>query len=66
MSGSEPELPELPALDLDERDEDGPVGRLEDLFEAPDATEEGGSEEEPPLDIDVGCLLYTSPSPRDA
>jgi hypothetical protein len=62
MPGSErgEELPELPPLDLDERDEDGPVGRLDELFEAPDPTEEGGNEDEVPLDIDVGVKLDSS------
>ena len=62
MPGSEPEpeLPELPPLDLDERDEDGPHGRLEELFDAPDTVDEGDSDEEPSLDIDVGVKLDSS------
>ena len=67
MSGSETELPELPPLDLDERDEDGPSGRLEELFETPDGPDEGASEEEAPLDIDVGVKLdSTEESAADA
>jgi hypothetical protein len=57
MPGSDPELPELPPIDLDERDDDGPTGPLEELYEAPDGSDESGSEEEAPLDIDVGVRL---------
>jgi hypothetical protein len=59
MPGPDPELPELPPLDLDldERDDDGPTGPLEELFEAPDGADEGASEEEAPLDLDVGVKL---------
>jgi hypothetical protein len=60
MPGSDPELPELPPIDLDERDEDGPIGRLEELIEAPDGAEELAGEEEAPLDIDVGVKLDNS------
>jgi hypothetical protein len=55
----EPELPELPPLDLDERDEDGPFGRIDELFDAPEAAEDAGSEDEVPLDLDVGVKLDT-------
>ncbi len=60
MPAPESELPELPPIDLDERDEDGPVGRLEELIEAPEGTEEIGGEEEAPLEIDVGVKLDNS------
>jgi hypothetical protein len=57
MPAPDAELPELPPLDLDERDEDGPAGRIDELFESTEFGDEAGAEEEVPLDLDVGVKL---------
>ncbi len=57
MPAQDTELPELPPIDLDDRDEDGPAGRIDELFEASEFAEESAGEEEASLDLDLGIKL---------